>query len=105
VLREVCAQLNRFALASGDEFTMAVNVPAVQFQQSGCVDSIAALLAAHSIDPTRFEIEITESVILHDATAVIRTLHELETLGSKLSIDDFGTGYSSRTSRRSRFTR
>jgi diguanylate cyclase (GGDEF)-like protein len=95
VLHKACAQINRFALGTNDEFTMAVNVSAIQFRQSGFVDTISAVLAAHRIDSTRLEVEITESVIMDDATSVIAVLHELEARGIKLSIDDFGTGYSS----------
>jgi diguanylate cyclase (GGDEF)-like protein len=95
VMDAACAQMNRFALAPDDEFTMAVNVSAVQFRQPGFIDSILAVLARHRIDPMRFEVEITESAVMHDTKAAARTLSTLHGLGIKLSIDDFGTGYSS----------
>jgi EAL domain-containing protein (putative c-di-GMP-specific phosphodiesterase class I) len=95
VMRKACAQMARLALAPEDEFTMAVNVSAVQFRRPRFVDSVVAVLAEHGLERSRLEIEITESVIMDDLQSVMRTLHELAALGVKLSIDDFGTGYSS----------
>jgi EAL domain-containing protein (putative c-di-GMP-specific phosphodiesterase class I) len=41
------------------------------------------------------EIEITESLLLKDSTAVRSALERLRELGCKIALDDFGTGYSS----------
>ncbi len=95
VMHAACGQLNRFMLRPDDEFTMAVNVSAVQFRRPGFIDSVLAVLAQHQIDPLRFELEITESAVMNDTNTAIRTLTALDALGVKLSIDDFGTGYSS----------
>jgi diguanylate cyclase (GGDEF)-like protein len=95
VMHAACAQLNRFLLGPDDEFTMAVNVSAVQFRQPGFIDSMLSVLAEHRIDPLRFEVELTESAVMHDTDTAVRTLAALHALGIKLSIDDFGTGYSS----------
>src|SRR5262249_34977458 len=43
----------------------------------------------------RLELEITESVLLHDNAATVATLHQLRSLGVRIAMDDFGTGYSS----------
>ncbi len=41
------------------------------------------------------ELELTESILMHDAEASARVLEALQGIGVKLAIDDFGTGYSS----------
>ncbi len=95
VLHAVCAELRRLDLRLDDEFSIAINVSAHQFQKPGFVEWIASTIEAHGIDERRLEIEITESVVMGDTAAVVTTLNELQALGVKLSIDDFGTGYSS----------
>ena len=52
-------------------------------------------LALSGLRPGRLELEITETVFLHDSAATLSTLHQLKQLGVRISMDDFGTGYSS----------
>jgi EAL domain-containing protein (putative c-di-GMP-specific phosphodiesterase class I) len=58
---------------------------------------IVGALAASGLDPTRLEIEITETVLLHNKDATLAVLHQLRALGIRIAMDDFGTGYSSLT--------
>jgi len=74
---------------------MAVNVSALQFQQADFVDRIRDVLAAHALPPQSLELELTESILIHDAEETLRKLQSLAALGVQLAIDDFGTGYSS----------
>ncbi len=74
---------------------VAINVSALQFQQPVFVDRVAAVLAAHGLEPQWLELELTESILVHDAADTLNRLNALARLGVRLSIDDFGTGYSS----------
>jgi diguanylate cyclase (GGDEF)-like protein len=74
---------------------VAVNVSALQFQQPGFVDRVATVLAANGLDPRWLELELTESILVHDIDDTENRLNALARLGVRLSIDDFGTGYSS----------
>ena len=55
------------------------------------------MLIATRVDPRNLELELTESVLMHDAESTVRTLGALKAMGVTLAIDDFGTGYSSFT--------
>ena len=74
---------------------VAVNVSALQFQQAHFVDRVANVLAVSGLPPQLLELELTESILVHDADDALQRLHALARLGVRLSIDDFGTGYSS----------
>ena len=85
------------ALWHGKGLTMpiAINVSALQFQQAQFVDRVAGVLASSGLPPALLELELTESILVHDADEALQRLHALARLGVRLSIDDFGTGYSS----------
>jgi diguanylate cyclase (GGDEF)-like protein len=95
VLRRACRQGKAWHDAGFTGLTMAVNVSPVQFWQPGLVQVVEEVLADTGMDPNCLELEITESVLMQDAEATIRTLNALKEMHVKISIDDFGTGYSS----------
>ncbi|MBL8305736.1 MAG: EAL domain-containing protein [Rubrivivax sp.] len=79
----------------GHALPIAVNVSALQFRQPHFVDRVSGLLAVAGVPPRLLELELTESVLVHDVDEALTRLHALDKLGVQLSIDDFGTGYSS----------
>ncbi|MBS0479163.1 MAG: EAL domain-containing protein [Proteobacteria bacterium] len=91
VLREACAQ----AAAWPDHVRIAVNVSPVQFRRPGLNETVLQALAASGLEPSRLELEITESIFLEGLDTTNRLLHGLRALGVRIALDDFGTGYSS----------
>jgi len=81
--------------ARGLRLVMAVNVSALQFQKPGFVDSVARVLEECGLPPQWLDLELTESILIHDAQEALTRLEALARIGVRLSIDDFGTGYSS----------
>lgn len=79
----------------GLEMAVSINVSALQFQQPDFVRRIADTLASSGLPPYLLELELTESILIHDAQDALRRLQALKKLGVMLAIDDFGTGYSS----------
>ncbi|MGK9067370.1 putative bifunctional diguanylate cyclase/phosphodiesterase [Stutzerimonas chloritidismutans] len=95
VLNEACRQLREWHLQGLDEWTVAVNLSAVQFEQPDLLGVVTAAIERHGIPPAMLTIEVTETVAMRNPDATIETLEQLTALGVKASIDDFGTGYSS----------
>jgi diguanylate cyclase (GGDEF)-like protein len=91
VLRQAC----REAATWPSHVKVAVNLSAVQFRNKNLLATVIAGLATSGVDATRLEVEITESVLLHDSDATLAVLYQLCGLGVRISMDDFGTGYSS----------
>lgn len=78
-----------------DDFSIAVNLSAKQFQHPDFISNIKQRLEEAEINPQYIELEITESLLIGDIDKSIAIMHQLKEIGFKLSIDDFGTGYSS----------
>ena len=95
VLREACTQNQAWRSEGLPPITVSVNVSARQFRQGVLVDAVSRILAETGLDACFLEMELTESMIMHNADAVVATLRQLTALGVQLSVDDFGTGYSS----------
>lgn len=94
-LAEACKQSKRWAQIAGRPIPVAVNLSAVQFRRDGLVNTIAQTLEETGLPASSLVLEITESVVMEDASATHTALTALAGLGLKLAIDDFGTGYSS----------
>ena len=90
-LRAACDQLFRWP----ESVRIAVNVSPLQFANPTLPAIITSAIANAQIDPTRLELEITESVFLNDDDSTEAMFTSLKAIGVRLSLDDFGTGYSS----------
>ncbi|WP_407290814.1 putative bifunctional diguanylate cyclase/phosphodiesterase [Stutzerimonas zhaodongensis] len=95
VLNEACQQLRAWHKQGFGDWTMAVNLSAVQFDQPDLVGTVIEAIERHGIAPEMLTIEVTETVAMRSPETTIETLEKLTQLGVKASIDDFGTGYSS----------
>ena len=95
VLREVCRQLGEWDGQGIYVPRVCVNISARQFERAGLRDSIARTLRDTHMEPSRLELELTESSVMRDISGGIAMLHDLKSLGVRLSVDDFGTGYTS----------
>jgi EAL domain-containing protein (putative c-di-GMP-specific phosphodiesterase class I) len=74
---------------------LAVNLSPRQFGDPRLVERVAGVLRGTGLAPRRLTLEITEGVLLEDASEVGPALEALRRLGVSLALDDFGTGYSS----------
>jgi EAL domain-containing protein (putative c-di-GMP-specific phosphodiesterase class I) len=67
----------------------------VQFRHRSLPNLVSSILQAAQLPPELFELELTESVAMHDPHGAIAVMNALHERGIRMSIDDFGTGYSS----------
>jgi diguanylate cyclase (GGDEF)-like protein len=95
VLEEACRQAVEWRRMGLPDLLVSVNLSVVQFRRGNILQAVAAALKESGLPAELLELEITESVLLHDAEAAMETLRALKKLGVKLAIDDFGRGYSS----------
>jgi EAL domain-containing protein (putative c-di-GMP-specific phosphodiesterase class I) len=91
VLATACAE----AATWPDDIRLAVNVSPVQLKSPTLALRIASILAASNLSPHRLEIEMTETVFIHDDEETLAILHQLRSIGVRIALDDFGVGYSS----------
>ncbi|MGH8490767.1 MAG: putative bifunctional diguanylate cyclase/phosphodiesterase, partial [Gammaproteobacteria bacterium] len=95
VLHTACRQAREWEAAGLSPVGMAVNLSIHQLRQGGFPARVRAILRETGLAPQRLEIEITESSLMVDPKQIIKTLHELRSIGIQLAMDDFGAGYSS----------
>lgn len=95
VLREAVRQNREWQDMGLDPICMAVNFSARQFQFKKPVKRVAEVLDEFGLDARYLDLELTESVLMKDASLAIEVLEKMRDLGVEISIDDFGMGYSS----------
>ena len=94
VLREACSQMKRWHDAGLADLVVSVNVSPVQFQRGSIERDVVNALAAAGLPAHALELELTESLLIHDSSKLTEVLLRLRAQGVGLAIDDFGTGYS-----------
>jgi diguanylate cyclase (GGDEF)-like protein/PAS domain S-box-containing protein len=97
VLLEACTQARAWSDSGLGVVPVAVNVSASEFRAKDFLSGVRAVLIATGVEPLNLELELTESVLMHDPESALVTLRALKAMGVQLAIDDFGTGYSSFT--------
>lgn len=95
VLRTACAQLKAWFADGFSDLQMAVNLSVRQLSDPEFPNLVRSILEEIGIPAGRIEMEVTESMLMHDISRAELSLRQLSALGLQLSIDDFGTGYSS----------
>jgi diguanylate cyclase (GGDEF)-like protein/PAS domain S-box-containing protein len=95
MLEDACRQTYEWQKKFKQPLTISVNLSGNQFKQKNIVQEAADILIKTGLMPKDLRLEITESVLMHNAAAAEQVLNELKAIGVQLSIDDFGTGYSS----------
>ena len=94
-LRTACMQCRSWAQRSGRPLRVSVNLSPRQFREKSLVSMVAGVLAETGLSPDCLDLELTESLVMHNMESAIATMRELRDLGVHISIDDFGVGYSS----------
>lgn len=90
-LRQACFTATQWP----SHLRVAVNLSAAQFHSPGLLSAIMHALEDSGLEPSRLEIEITESILVSNIDAVRAVLDAVARLGVRVALDDFGTGYSS----------
>ena len=91
----VLLQACRDAATWPDDLDIAVNISPVQLLDPRLPQAVSQALEESGLRPSRLELEITETALVGNDEAALRTLTKLRELGVQISLDDFGTGYSS----------
>ena len=94
VLNTACKQAVQW-LQEGTPVQIAINISAIQLNAGTLRNDIADSLNRTGLPPHLLEIELTESLLIHNVDKTVRLLKEINKLGVSIAIDDFGTGFSS----------
>lgn len=95
VFAQAARQVTAWRSQGLSNLVVAVNISAVQFRKDDFVERIETILKEEGAVSHSIELELTESILMHDMESSIQTLNYLRNLGFRIAIDDFGTGFSS----------
>lgn len=95
VLRQACFQGRIWNSMGIPKITMAVNISALEFQHLDFIKFVREILQESELEPKFLQLELTESVLMHNVESSTIILQKLKNMGVELAVDDFGTGYSS----------
>ena len=96
VLIQTCEQLNAWHLEKQNKhLTISVNLSAKQLNHPLFLERLKDILVNYQFPLEQLIFEVTESAILGNSEAIIRSIHTIKAMGIRLALDDFGTGYSS----------
>lgn len=93
-LRQACAALRRLQQAGHPEIRLSVNVSPLQILRGQpLADDVLAAMNDFGIGPGRLELELSESIFLHNPEEAVKTLGTLAASGVSLALDGIGKDY------------
>ncbi|MDX1453526.1 MAG: EAL domain-containing protein [Oleiphilaceae bacterium] len=95
VIKRCCEHLKSWSDFLQNDFVLALNISAKHFQRGLLQEDMANAIERIQVDPSKLELEVTETAIMDDVELAVSTLESLQALGIRTAIDDFGTGHSS----------
>ncbi len=95
IISTACRAGQQLGSEHGSPIQIAINISPRQFRDPNLITTVRRSLRETGLNPEHLEIEITETMLMHDVAAAQATVGRLADLGVSLAIDDFGTGYSS----------
>ena len=95
VIRNAAQQQKAWRNSGLPLFPVSINLSSLHFRQPNLANQIRLIVHENGGDPRYLELELTEGVLMTDASTTVATLNQLKDAGFSLAIDDFGTGYSS----------
>jgi diguanylate cyclase (GGDEF)-like protein len=97
LMLQACRQLREWEVnyVSGQPLNMTVNVSARQFADARLLSDIQDALRETGVDPSRLQLEMTESVAAADPKLTVTVFSHLKHMGIGIIMDDFGVGSSS----------
>lgn len=95
VMDEACRQLSEIYQRTGLRMRMAINVSPAQWRDARLLGHLQAATERNAVAPDQIEIELTESLAMHEIDTLLPRLQAVRALGMRVALDDFGTGFSS----------
>lgn len=94
MLEITCRQLKVLESLYPD-LAISVNISSTHFTDHDFLAFLQKCLKKYPINPSRLELEITETLLMENMSAGLEVINKIKQLGVRIALDDFGTGYSS----------
>ena len=93
VIGEACRQLRIWHNQGHSDWTVSVNLSALQFHQRDLLTILTQTLARNQLPGSALMLEITEAIAMRDPAFSQQRIRELQQAGVSVAIDNFGIGY------------
>nr|WP_316654858.1 EAL domain-containing protein [uncultured Gellertiella sp.] len=97
-LDEACRQMGHLHRIGYRSLKIGVNLFSAQFRAPNLAAKVEAAISNHGLPPAALELEVTETIALHDDGRSLDAISRLRQMGIGIAFDDFGTGFASLSS-------
>lgn len=94
VLGQACRDCFEWNEDRTEPLSVSVNMSVCVFDSKNLEDMVVSALLHSGLDATLLELEITETIVMHNVEDVVEQLKSIREIGVQISMDDFGAGYS-----------